>query len=86
MDEIPERYRNVIASLCRLYKSTIDPESITAGTHLKNDLGMKRIDMLSMETLLGKRYPGINGFAFTPGIRTVGGLINYIEKKATPSL
>ena len=86
MNEIPEQYRNVIASLCRLYKSEIDPESITADTHLKDDLGMRQIDMLSMENILEKkRYPGIKGFAFTPGIRTVGSLINYIEKKTAPS-
>ncbi len=84
-NQIPEKYAGVVAPLCRLYNKTkaregkrIDPESIGMDTNLK-DIGIRKIDMVGMETVLEESYPGIEGVGFARGIKTVRDLINYIE-------
>ncbi|MCD6496192.1 MAG: hypothetical protein J7K54_02885 [Candidatus Aenigmarchaeota archaeon] len=85
MKEIPEEYRNDVIKLCRLYNIFYDgnlkPDSITTETHLKNDLGLRRINKLALEDALGRSYPTADGLTFASGIRTVGDVINYINRK-----
>jgi hypothetical protein len=88
MINIPEEYHGAIVDLCRRYnvvKRTtgvaIDPASIDMDTDLKNDIGLRRIDMLQMEVVLERSYPAIEGVSHTPGINTVGDVIRYVEGK-----
>jgi hypothetical protein len=85
MGNIPEGYRSFVESLCRLYNVqnsgmgvSIDPKSISRDTNLK-DIGLRRINMVAMETVAEQRYPAITGISDTPGIETVGDVIDYIE-------
>lgn len=85
MSDLPEEYRKVVESLCRIYnighkERIMEPDSIDMETSLKGDLGLRHIHVFEIETLLQKRYPDIKNLSFTPGIRTVGDVINYINR------
>ena len=84
---IPEDYQNTLKGLCRLYNMScegnhLDIDSINMKTHIKDNLGIRRIDVLHAEVILESRYPAIDGLSHAPGITTIGDAIRYIESNS----